>query len=472
MKVLSGISSGMVLQRSGDVCDIRFRADTTGTVRSSIGSVKDLGNGLFRLSGIPCGGPYELTLADETGELLFSDLYVGDVWILAGQSNMTGVACRRKEDFAYDENPIPAIRACYLDDSWSVAHCFLHQQWMNKDEGIRQRYYETHQGNLKHFGRFTIEGTSGIGPGIYIGRRMYELTGIPQGLIPCAFGGTNLDDWSPDNHTSFSMYDSMLRRFRENGSHAAGVFWYQGEAQSSPEHAETFTADMQKLISAIRRDFGDSALPFVQAQIAVSHTAHGYEDAKMIFWHKIRELQRNLPEVIPGCYTVSTANATFEDSLHIDARSQEMTGRTMAEQMYLHYTGKGALVPSIEDISVIPHPHKYNMSLIRIKYRNLIGSLRSDGQPSGFSVTSGDAVPFNQPHRNVGSVRVEGSSVYLGIENAIVTVEDAYLWYGAGPNIVCTLLDEGGRALPAFGPVKITGTQEKADHDPNEFIFA
>lgn len=149
-----------------------------------------------------------------------------------------------------------------------------------------------------------------------------------------------------------------------------------------------------------------------------------------------------------------------------------MTGRTMAEQMYLHYTGKGALVPSIEDISVIPHPHKYNMSLIRIKYRNLIGSLRSDGQPSGFSVTSGDAVPFNQPHRNVGSVRVEGSSVYLGIENAIVTVEDAYLWYGAGPNIVCTLLDEGGRALPAFGPVKITGTQEKADHDPNEFIFA
>ena len=44
MKILKGLSDGMVMQRGKDGCDIRFTAEHRGTVSASIGRVEALQN--------------------------------------------------------------------------------------------------------------------------------------------------------------------------------------------------------------------------------------------------------------------------------------------------------------------------------------------------------------------------------------------------------------------------------------------
>jgi hypothetical protein len=44
-----------------------------------------------KLSSIPVGGPYRLRLESGKQRVEIVPFFVGDVWILAGQSNMEGV---------------------------------------------------------------------------------------------------------------------------------------------------------------------------------------------------------------------------------------------------------------------------------------------------------------------------------------------------------------------------------------------
>ena len=59
----------------------------------------------WRLTGIPVGGPYTLTISDKNGEVDFDNIYVGDVWILAGQSNMEGAGLMTDARIRVREQP-------------------------------------------------------------------------------------------------------------------------------------------------------------------------------------------------------------------------------------------------------------------------------------------------------------------------------------------------------------------------------
>ncbi|MBQ7726819.1 MAG: hypothetical protein IJT66_06720, partial [Clostridia bacterium] len=217
-----GIQSGMVMQRNaddvcaihvseiGDITSASFLGKTSGTVTAT----KEK-NG-FLLTGIPVGGPYTVTLNDQT----FTDIYVGDVWVLAGQSNMEGVGWLTEEDvlFPGEED----IRAFYMTDSWGVAKHRLHRPWLAVDR--------VHTDVLK-----AVPGPQperrGVGPGLAFAQEMKRVTGVPQGLLCCAHGGTTLAQWDPDlqeQGCSKSIFAAAVRRFRANGSHVRGLFWYQG----------------------------------------------------------------------------------------------------------------------------------------------------------------------------------------------------------------------------------------------------
>lgn len=116
-----GIKNGMVMQRNEEnvceifVSDIRqiYKATYEG-YGSGIIQVNQHING-FQLTGIPVGGPYTITINEE----IFQDIYVGDLWILAGQSNMQGVGWLTKEDVEFQGDK--EIRAFYMQDEWGIA---------------------------------------------------------------------------------------------------------------------------------------------------------------------------------------------------------------------------------------------------------------------------------------------------------------------------------------------------------------
>ena len=141
MKIVCGLKSGGLLQRDkNDVCLCYFTAEARGEIKSTMGEIIQNEGGRYALTGIPVGGPYSVTLSDEESSVTFEDMYVGDLWMLAGQSNMEGAGKVREPQLAYDKNPIESIRAYYMNESWGVAKSLLHQLWESADECIYSFY--------------------------------------------------------------------------------------------------------------------------------------------------------------------------------------------------------------------------------------------------------------------------------------------------------------------------------------------
>jgi len=82
------------------------------------------------LENLPVGGPYRIDFwidsGTGTGVLGASilDVLVGDLWILAGQSNMQGVGV-----LAGVEEPSTRVHTLDLADRWQVVHEPLHRMW-------------------------------------------------------------------------------------------------------------------------------------------------------------------------------------------------------------------------------------------------------------------------------------------------------------------------------------------------------
>ena len=77
----------------------------------------------------------------------------------------------------------------------------------------------------------------GAGPGVSFANEMFRLTGVPQGLICCAHGGTTMAQWDPklkkdgDN----SLYGAMLNRVKRNGGEQSADS-VSSSAMSSESH--------------------------------------------------------------------------------------------------------------------------------------------------------------------------------------------------------------------------------------------
>lgn len=205
MNIATSLLDKSVLQRNNKgVCDVMFAGTCGFDGKLELGVKKNgkrfSGNlvcvgsakkGKFsgRLKGLPAGGPYDICISvvDRNGKTLESrtveSVFVGDVWILGGQSNMQG--CGLLKDAA---SPDPRVRAFYMNDEWDMAVDPVHH--------LCDAIDPVHGGRMD--GKRTKPATvTGVGPGIAFGLEMLRRTGVPQGLIACAHGGTSMSQWDP-----------------------------------------------------------------------------------------------------------------------------------------------------------------------------------------------------------------------------------------------------------------------------------
>lgn len=446
-----GIMNGMVMQRNhNNVADITISSDTKiSSVKyqgeiSGEAYIEHVGNGEYKISGIPMGGPYTVSVDGET----FTDIYVGDLWILAGQSNMQGVGWLTDED--WNDKGNPEIRALYMQDYWAPAVDPLHLMWRAKDK----IHIDICKGwDLPKNDRELL---GGVGPGVSFARKMYELQdGVPQGLLCCAHGGTGLDQWSPDlkeQGTDKSLYAAMLRRFKANGSNVKGMFWYQGCYEGFIKGAgDTFAEKMKKFMDAVHSDIGN--IPTVQVQIA--RVVHPELEGMVESWVKIREAQRIMDETIDNLYTISAINKPTDDIIHLSRSAQNKLGGQAAEAMYYAIYGtdqKGFIAPpQFESIKAYEHP-RFKKMIIEVKFKNLYGSLTSLGRVSGFSVTHNKYAP---DYDTVIGVELKGDTAIIRTDLLKENIEGAYLYYGFGLNPYCNITDQRNREMLCFGPIRI-----------------
>ena len=84
---------------------------------------------------------------------------------------------------------------------------------------------------------------------------------VEVGLIPCADGGTCLDQW----RVGGLLYDHALyqARLASRTSTIAGVLWHQGESDCTPERYPRYAEKFQVIMDALRKDLGLYDVPFL-----------------------------------------------------------------------------------------------------------------------------------------------------------------------------------------------------------------
>ena len=174
--------SGMVLQRGkiipiwgkaapGELVTIRFNKKQYATTADANG------NWRVDLPKMKAGGPYTLTI----GQQVLTNILIGDVWLLSGQSNID-VHIERvypqyaQEIDAYENDNIRLFRVQNDTD--------VH--------GVRDDIKPTPI-NWKPLNKQNAWPFSAVG--YFLGKRMFEKTKVPQGIIVNSWGGTPIEAW-------------------------------------------------------------------------------------------------------------------------------------------------------------------------------------------------------------------------------------------------------------------------------------
>ena len=453
MKIIQGLAEGQVLQRigrrgasarlSGTCAEAGPVFATIAGGRGVLKGWKDLRVGVAargkfsaELAGIPAGGPYRLALRCGEAQTRLKAFFSGDVWLMAGQSNMEGVG-----NMTGAAKPHPLIRAFSMRREWRRAEDPLHVIGESPDSchaGARQLTPE--QGE-------SIRRTTkkGVGVGVFFAREMLARSGVPQGLVAIAHGGTSMAQWDPSlkDQGGASLYGSMMLSLRATGQPVAGVLWYQGESDTDGPPLEVYTEKMRALVTAVRRELGQPSLPWLMVQIAAVYGSWGGPG-----WNRLQEQQRLLPSKIKNFETVSAIDLPLDDNIHIGAAGFPVLAARLARAADLLVYGnrREASMPRLKAI-IPPHPKKAP-GHIDVVFDQVPGGLRSEGAPRGFALvdSEGREVP------SIFKTTLHGATARLHFQQGLILPWGTRLAYGHGRMPVCTITDARGCALPVFGP--------------------
>ena len=375
------------------------------------------------------GGPYEVCDATE--------ILVGDLWVLAGQSNMEG--CGRPVDM---ETSSPLVHSFQSKEVWAVAEEPLH--WLDESPRPVHRKISGMPPPPEILEPRPTGRASAAGLGLTFAKLIQARTGVPVGLIPSAHGGTSMDQWSPERAAAEGdncLYGATLSRIRANGGKVAGILWYQGESDANEAAVPHYTDRMIALIQAFRRDLEQPELPFYYVQLGPFVSAANPGDEKN--WSTIREAQRLLESAVPNISMVSAIDLDLDDAIHISTAGLKRLGKRLAN------LACGFPAPALAGVEQVQSPIG-NYVTLRVSFANVRGGLRAEGRPSGFILRNAAQEDTHQIFKTTldGDVAI----LHLSMETLPAGLS---LAYGFGLDPYCNITDAEDAAVPAFGPISI-----------------
>ena len=171
------LASGMVLQRDAAVT-LWGAADEPVTVTflgQRYHALPDAsGQWHVALPGLAPGGPFQLRI----NEHVLQDVYVGDVWLCSGQSNM--------------QLPMERVRHMY-PEAWQETMPTIRQFTVPQRTDFSGPQADLEDGCWQCASPETLYGFSAVG--YFFARRLLQAHNVPIGLLQCAIGGTPIHAW-------------------------------------------------------------------------------------------------------------------------------------------------------------------------------------------------------------------------------------------------------------------------------------
>ena len=419
------------------------------------GSAASGGNGKWtaELPSQPAGGPYVLRISDQKSELVYSDVWMGEVWLCSGQSNMEFMVKQctsAKEDMAAAD-PAGKLHLYNMQARWRTDNV----EWPEDALEALNR--------LDHYvptawTKADPESVSGFSAIAYhFGKVLADSLGCHVGLICNAVGGSTTESWIDRKTLEWNFPQVLYNwndgdfgqewargRAKKNCAKAAdlrfqrhpyqpvylfesgilplekygikGIVWYQGEsnAHNIEVHEDLFTL----LVKSWRTYWGEQ-LPVHMVQLS------GIERPS---WSKFRDSQRRLAETIDGVYMTVCSDLGNPTDVH--PRNKRPVGQRVAASALHNDYGFKAIVPSgpafrcakVEDGKVV------------LSFDYAEGMKTSDGAPLRmFEIAGPDGIYYDAVAKigPSGTITVSSSEV-----KTPVSVRYAWRPYPAEANLV------------------------------------
>ena len=399
------------------------------------------------------GGPYLMGVSGKNN-FLVKDIYVGEVWLASGQSNMEMTVAAEDRYWCGVINERAEVESA----NYPQIRMFKVKLHMTDtaQEDIDGQWNVTTPETVKKYSA----------AGYFFARALYEKLHVPIGIIDSTFGASTAQAWissqSLEAHSEFAYLEEAYnkakvdfskdaaerdRKYEEamkvwtaeaarvgsegkflpkqpnlvnpqqnqhnpsvlfNGMIAPlasyalrGVIWYQGESNED-QSVHVYRQLMETLVSDWRRRWGIGNFPFLYVQLASLHTLALAPPTKAPI-AMVREAQlQNLS--IPNSAMVVTIDIGDADNVHPKNKQEVgrrlgLAARALAYDEQIEYSGP------IED-SI-----KINGDSIVVHFTNCKSGLHaSGGTPIGFAVAGEDK------HFVWATAKIEGDTVVVSSE--------------------------------------------------------
>jgi len=357
------------------------------------------------LEPVEGGRKTELRITTDAGEeKTFTDVLIGEVWLLSGQSNMRW-SLKKSQDGQREvqEADHPRLRLFLIDPTPRA---------------------EPQVAVAGHWQVCTPESAASFsGPGYFFGRELMATLDRPVGLICATVGGTPIHPWIPlaalnadpqtahyeaDRRAYFAQPPEKRKKARGTSIYGAkgqfapgwlfngmihplipltmrGVAWCQGEANSRPHQwggPSLYRTLFPMLIQSWRGQWKGDRLPFLYVELANHLAAQSgpVDEGVKINWADIREAQAEAL-ALPSVFMVPAIDLGLAEEIHYP--NKKAVGRRLAQAALGALYGLGEppyLAPRLES-------HTVEGAKIRLRFSDAAGLRTTDGKsPATFAI--------------------------------------------------------------------------------------
>jgi sialate O-acetylesterase len=238
------------------------------------------------LPAMKAGGPYTLTLKGKN-TVTVKDVYVGEVWVCSGQSNMEWpLHATADADQTINNAHDPQLRL------FTVKRATADKPLTD----VTGKWSECDPESVKNFSAVAY----------YFGRDLRKALGVPVGLIHTSWGGTRAEAWTSrkvlESHEEWkgefknppksgnpnapsALYNAMIAPLIPYA--IKGAIWYQGESNAGK--AYQYRKLFPTMIQNWRDDWKQGDFPFLFVQLAPFMEIK--KEPQESAWAELREAQ-------------------------------------------------------------------------------------------------------------------------------------------------------------------------------------
>lgn len=456
---------GMVMQRHQPVV-FRGTANAAEKVNVAFNGQRQTAttgaDGRWEVSfpAMEAGGPYEARITTKSQKRVIRDIYIGEVWLCSGQSNMewpVGNTTSANDDLAQADQQ-HRLRLFNMPSRYPTNAV----EWAEATLDSVNQLKLLQIGPWQKADKASVKGFSSIA--YHFGRVLADSLRIPVGIICNAVGGTTTESWIDRRtlewdipvilrdwyHGDFGQAwarGRALQNIRKAATPALqrhpyeptymfeagmlplqgyaikGVTWYQGE--SNAHNIELHERLFRLLEKSWRSYFHQPNLPFLFVQLAGINRPS---------WPEFRNSQRLLAAELP--HTWMTVSMDKGDSLDVHYRDKKPVGERLAWQALGHVYGQSVVCEGPACAKVVREGQA-----VRLSFDHATGLKAQGTHLVGFEVAGEDGGFHTADARIVGTDVVVTSSR---------VAHPVYVRYGWQPFSRANLVNGAGLPCSTF----------------------